>query len=110
MDNSALKLYSLNVRGLNTYKKRTILFDWLKDVQYDIIFLQETHFVKEQESFFNSRWFGEILHCFSDSVHSRGVSILFKKNSKIEILNHYKSLDGRRLLINVKYNDQILTW
>lgn len=49
------------------------------------------------------------MHCFSESVHSRGVSILFKKNSKVEILNHYKSLDGRRLLINVKYNDQILT-
>lgn len=52
---------------------------------------------------------GEIVHCFSESVHSRGVSVLFKKNSKIEIINHYKSVDGRRFLINIKYNDQQLT-
>lgn len=51
------------------------------------------------------------MHCFSESIHSRGVSVLFKKNSKIEIINHYKSVDGRRFLINIKYmyKDQQLT-
>lgn len=49
------------------------------------------------------------MHCFSESVHSRGVSVLSKKNSKIETINHYKSVDGRQFLINIKYNDQKLT-
>lgn len=107
MDNFTLKLFSLDVRGLNTYKKRTPLFDWLKNDKYDVIFLQETHFVKQQEYYFNSRWFGEIVNCFSESVHSKGVSVLL--NSKIEIINHYKSVDDRRLLISINYNYQKLT-
>ena len=74
-----------------------------------ILLFCKKHFVKQQEYFFKSWWFGEIVHCFSESVHSRGVSVLFKKNSKIEIINHYKSVDGRRFLINIKYNDQQLT-
>lgn len=32
-------------------KERTIIFDWLKDAKCDIIFLQEIHFVNQQESF-----------------------------------------------------------
>ena len=109
MDNTDLKIYSVNVRGLNTYKKRTILYDWLNDAKYDVIFLQETHFVEKQEYVYNSRWFGDIIHCYSESVHSRGVSILIRKNSKIELINYNRSTDGRKLLVNIRYNDKIIT-
>ena len=81
MNDTTITFFSLNVRGLNTYKKRTILFDWLRDVKYDVIFLQETHFVENQECIYNSRWFDEIINCYSESVYSRGVSILIKKKA-----------------------------
>ena len=77
MDNLPLTFYTLNARGLNTYKKRVALFDWFKDVKFDIIFLQETHLIKKNEHFYNSRWFGDKYHALSDSVFSRGVSIFF---------------------------------
>ena len=109
MTSDTLKCLSLNVRGLNTYKKRVTLFDWLKNAELDIILLQETHFVKEQESYYNSRWFGEKYHCFSDSVHSRGVSVLFMQNLNLEVINAHRSQDGRKILINVKYLDKTLT-
>ena len=109
MNENSLSFFSLNVRGLNAYKKRVTLFEWLKDSKFDIICLQETHFVKENEFIYNSRWFGNKFHCFSDSAHSRGVTILFKKNLSIEILNYHHSLDGRRLLVNLKYNEKIIT-
>lgn len=51
MNDTTLTFFSLNVRGFNTFKKRTILFDWLRDVKYDVIFLQETHFVENQEMY-----------------------------------------------------------
>ena len=51
MDNLPLTFYTLNARGLNTYKKRVALFDWFKDVKFDIIFLQETHFIKKMNIF-----------------------------------------------------------
>ena len=109
MNKNTLSFLSLNARGLNTYKKRITLFEWIRDSNFDIICLQETHFVKEHEFIYNSRWFGNKIHCFSDSVHSRGVTILFKQNSSVEILNYHQSIDGRRLLVNLKYNEKLIT-
>lgn len=48
---------------------------------------------------------GEMVYCFLEFVYSRGVLVLFKKNSKIEIIYYYKFVDGRWFLINIKYND-----
>ena len=42
--------YTLNSNGLNTYKKKVALFDSFKDVKFDIIFLQETRFIKNQRT------------------------------------------------------------
>lgn len=109
MNTKPLTLFSLNARGLNTYQKRITLFDWLKDAQFDIIFLQETHFVKENEHIYNSRWFGEKYHALSDSVFSRGVSILFRKNLNVDIINYHQSVNGRKLLINVKINEKVFS-
>ena len=67
----------------------------------DIAILQETHFVEKNEIIYNARWFGKSIHNFSDSTFSRGVSILFKKDLPIEIINTHRSLDGRKLLVYV---------
>ena len=74
-----------------------------------IILLQETHFIEKNESIYNSCWFGKSYHCFSDSQYSRGVSILFRKNLPIHVINVHKSIDGRRILINFQYDDKKIT-
>lgn len=55
MENKNTAFYSLNKRGLNTYKKRIIFFYWLRDANCDVICLQETHFDKDREAFYNAR-------------------------------------------------------
>ena len=104
-----LQIISVNARGLNTSGKRIKLYDWLRDTNIDIAFLQETHFVEKNEVTYNARWFGKSVHNYSDSTFSRGVSIIFKKDLPIEILNVHKSVDGRKLLLNVKYEDSVFT-
>ena len=52
-----LEIISVNVRGLNCVEKRTKLYDWLRDIKVDIIFLQETHYIEKNELRYNSRWF-----------------------------------------------------
>ena len=37
------------------------------------------------------------------------MSILFKKNSNIEVLDIHKSLDGRKLMVNICVNEENLT-
>ena len=43
MDKQIIKAFSLNINGLRTKKKRMGFFLWLKELNADIIFLQETH-------------------------------------------------------------------
>ena len=104
-----LKCISVNVRGLNTDEKRIKLYSWLNDINIDIAFLQETHYCVKNKVKINSRWFGKSIHCYTDSSYSRGVSVLFKKDLPIEILDIHRSIDGRKILVNVKLNDNIFS-
>lgn len=104
-----LQIFSVNVRGLNSDEKRQKLYEWLKLSQCDVILLQETHFINKHELKYNAGWQGKIFHSFSDSSHSKGVSILFQKNLSVEILNVKKSIDGRKILLNVEFDNEIFT-
>lgn len=104
-----LQIFSVNVRGLNSDEKRQKLYEWLKLSQCDVILLQETHFIDKHELKYNAGWQGKIFHSFSDSSHSKGVSILFRKNLSVEILNVKKSIDGRKILLNVEFDNEIFT-
>ena len=96
---SSINCISLNCRGLNSYEKRTYLYDWVKDNNIDIACLQETHFVEKSSFKYDARWQGQSFHSYSDTPHGRGVTVLFKDKFEAEIINVYKSLDGRRILI-----------
>ena len=104
-----LNFESINCRGLNTYEKRLKLYTLLNDSECDIIFLQETHYILENEFKYNTRWHGTSVHCFSDSVHRRGVSILFRKGLNFDIMNIHRSNDGRKLLVNIHLDDSDIT-
>lgn len=98
------EILTVNARGLNSDEKRTKLYAWLHDIQTDIIFVQETHFKEKEVLKYDARWLGKSHHCFSDSKFSRGVSILFKKELDVEIIEKHGSIDGRRLFLKVKIN------
>ena len=51
-----IKLYSLNVRGLVEKVKRRCVFDWLRNSQYEMFFLQETHSTRECEKVWANEW------------------------------------------------------
>lgn len=48
---TSVKFISLNCRRLNDYKKRVILYNWVNDINCDVVFLQETHFISEKNIF-----------------------------------------------------------
>lgn len=104
-----LKILSLNVRGLNNNCKRLSLFHWIEQKKIDIICLQETFCKETYCETFNSYFEGSIYHSFSDSSHSRGVCIMFNKKLEYEFVNKHVSDDGRRILINVKVNNELYT-
>ena len=108
--NVQLKHITLNVRGIRDKKKRSKIFFWLKNRKYDVIFLQETFLTIELEKDVKKDWNGYIEHNFSDSVHSRGVSILLNSDLDVNIVNVHKSADGIILLINLIVNGESFTF
>ena len=104
-----LKFASLNVCGLcnSTFRQKT--FKWLEELKIDIAFLQETYCKENFVNCFNSSWKGCILHAVTDSVHSRGVCIMFRQKLDFEILNFKSCTSGRILLVNIKIRDEVIT-
>lgn len=104
-----LNCLSVNCRGLNTAEKRLKFYTWINDSNFDIIFIQETHYTENNIVNYDARWSGISVHCFSDSPFSRGVSILFRNNLSCKIINTHKTNDGRKLMVNIEFDHKIIT-
>ena len=98
-----LKIVTLNVRGLRSNKKYNI-YRWLRDNKFDICLLQETFCTEEYDVIMKKGWRGEMVHSFSNSGHSRGVSILFAKDFTYSITSKFCDNEGRMLLVNLEVN------
>lgn len=48
--------FSLNARGLREYIKRSNLFYWLREKQFNIIFLQETYWTNNMITKIEKEW------------------------------------------------------
>ena len=93
---TSLHLISLNVRGIRDIAKRRKIFAWLRAQKADIVCLQETYWTKELENKIVLEWNGPCFFC-NGSNHSKGVSILMKKNVPVEIENVFIRNDGRTI-------------
>ncbi len=98
-----LKIFSLNVRGLNDPSKRRIIFKWLEDNQCKIAFLQETFCKNDFPKNTHPNW--TIKHNFTNSSHSRGVAIMIHNSLNFDIKNIHKKDDARVILINAVIED-----
>lgn len=103
-----LSILSLNCRGLNDYKKRIDVFNFLKDQKHHIYCLQDTHFTKKQEKAIYAQWSGECLFSFSKS-NARGVAILFNKNLEYEIHKKINDDIGNFIALDVTIEKNRLT-
>ncbi len=104
-----MEIVSLNTRGLNDTSKRKTLLNWFKARNSHVICLQETFIKENKVTEFNRDWDGVCIHSNTNSAHSRGVSILLKKNFDCEIINTHRGHDGRSLLINITCHSQTYT-
>ena len=103
-DAVSLHFVSLNVRGIRDKTKRSKVFSWLRAQKTDIACLQETFWTKELEDKVASEWNGP---CYftNGSNHSKGVSIMIRKNVPLEIVNVYTKDDGRTIALRLVYQN-----
>ena len=100
---NVVKLVSLNVRGLRGAKRHTI-FQWLSQNNFDIVLLQETYCTQSFIKTFDKNWHGKVFHSVSDSEHSKGVCIMFKKDLNFKLISQHNCYQGRLLVLNIELN------
>ena len=91
---------SYNVQGLGDISKRTDVFDFLKNTNFDIYCLQETHFTDREEKLILNLWNGE---CLFNNYRSnaRGFAILFGKNMEYKVHKKITDNGGNFLVVDI---------
>ena len=103
-----INICSMNCRGLGNFKKRRDVFNYLRDKDFSIICLQDTHFEKKTENQILAEW-GYKAWFSSYLSNSRGVTILFKNNFEFKVHNSKHDPGGNFLILDVTIDDKRLT-
>lgn len=99
-----VRLATFNCRGIQDHVKRRIFFHYLRSINSDIIFLQETHSSKSDEQFWKQQW-GEKAWFSSHASNSRGVAILIRNRVSLVLNSSFIDPDGRYLILSVTINE-----
>ena len=100
MSSNSFKLSTFNCRGLQDNFKRKKVFNYLRNIGSDIIFLQETHCSDNDEKFWKNQW-GEHAWFSNYSSNSKGVAILIRNSVPLVFKSIFKDPNGRFLIISV---------
>lgn len=81
---SSIKISSLNCQGLGNYQKRRDVFQFLRQKQYNIYCIQDTHFDHKMYRQVRAEWGYECILA-PNNTRSRGVAVLFNNNFDFKI-------------------------
>ena len=77
-DNTAIRMCSWNVHGIQGPVKRKKILSYLKQEKIQLAFIQETHLIDSEHSKLKRDWVGQVFYS-SFTSKSRGVAILVHK-------------------------------
>ena len=96
----SLKIVSFNCRGLSGLQKRRDVLNYLKQKNYSICLLQDTHFTDDDYQQVRSFWGYDIFFSPGRS-NARGIAIFFNNNFEYTILNQHKDEEGNLLVLEI---------
>ena len=96
------------MRGLGNKIKRKVIFNYFKDKNLDIIFIQESHCTSKNIHMFEAEW-GAKWYASSGTMASCGVAILRNPESNIVIKNCLYDKNGRYVICDMKIDNSELT-
>ena len=103
-----IKICTYNTNGLRDILKRRAIFDWLKNKNYAIAFLQETHSCVNSSKKWESDWGGKIIFSHGET-NSKGVAIIFSNNLDVEIVDTLNDQAGRLVRVDCIINGKSIT-
>lgn len=75
----SIKVVSYNVKGLHNPIKRKKILRQLKQIKYDIAFLQETHLSDSEHEKLRKSWADKVYYSSHPSGRKKGVAILIHR-------------------------------
>ena len=99
MENN-FKILSVNCQGLNDFKKRKDVFDFLRHKAFNIYCLQDTHFTREMEKIVYAQW-GYKVHFSNYKSNARGTAILFHNNFEYKVIQEKVDINGNYLILDI---------
>jgi exonuclease III len=96
-----IKICSYNANGLNDFKKRKDVFDYLRGYDGNIFLLQECHWLSSQEDYIRNLWGFDCIVAGNNSS-SRGVAILFRNNFEYKVHDIIKDDEGRYIILSIE--------
>ena len=103
-----ITICSVNCQGLGNPSKRRDVFNYLRNSNYSILCLQDTHFTKDIEKIIKSEW-GYKVYFSSFSSQSRGVAILFKNNFEFIVHSFYNDQKGNMIILDIEISKHRIT-
>jgi exonuclease III len=102
---ASLKIASLNVRGLRNAEKRRDIFDWLRNKNFSVCFLQETHSSEDVTNIWLAEWGYKILFSHG-TTQSCGTCILINNNFNYVLENCIADDHGRYIIATLKIDEE----
>ena len=103
-DGKYLSILSSNVRGLRDANKRGDMWLYYKNMNADIICLQETHLVASDLHTITLEWNVDFF-LSNSSTNSKGVAIILNNTFEREVIQEYHDKEGRFILIIIEIID-----
>lgn len=100
-----ISICTFNVKGLGETKKRNHIFNWLRNNNHDIFFLQEVHCKTSEYKKWKLEW-GSDAYFNGNSSNSAGTCILLKKNNNFKIIEHKEIITGRLQCLNIEIEER----
>ena len=99
-----VKIMTMNTRGLRDFEKRKEVFQYIKDKEFNIILLQETHISDEIESLWSCQW-GSKIYFSNKTSNSAAVAILLNPSKNINVTNYTRDNRGQMIAIEVEISE-----
>lgn len=105
---NSIKISSTNVRGMNDFQKRRDVLNYLRQQNFNIYCLQDTHFTESLHPYISAEWGGEVLYS-SYTSNSRGVCILFNNDFEYKIIKSKHDMNGNFIVVDLEIEGKRLT-
>ena len=102
-------MFSMNCRGLGEQKKRRDVLHYIRNLNLNVVFLQETHMTTDNIPYFNNLWNGKCYHACHTS-RSRGSCILFSRNTQHELIKEIRDDSGNFMIVICKISTEVFAF